>query len=178
MPPARRVVGGSFRIPRSVLPATGRGKARLATQKSPRSGAFKEGALRGPAQPPSLHANTQRQGPMVFWIQKVRSGSKTYLLNPKQKLLDSKATLGNRTKNRTSNRGAHAQECCTQCSTTCLSRRMPNAPCPYALSILPSSKMRRALLAVGSETGNRAREQVQRVAADGISQTHRSSVAR
>ena len=94
MPPARRVVGGSFRIPRSVLPATGRGKARLATQKSPRSGAFKEGALRGPAQPPSLHANTQRQGPMVVWIQKVRSGSKTYLLNPKQKLLDSKATQG------------------------------------------------------------------------------------
>jgi hypothetical protein len=61
-----------------------------ATQKSPRSGAFKEGALRGPAQPPSLHANTQRQGAMVFWIQKVRFGSKTYLLNPKQKLLDSK----------------------------------------------------------------------------------------
>ena len=65
-----------------------------ATQKSPRSGAFKEGALRGPAQPPSLHANTQRQGAMVFWIQKVRFGSKTYLLNPKQKLLDSKATQG------------------------------------------------------------------------------------
>ena len=124
----------------------------------------------------SKHANTQRQGAMVFWIRKVRSGSKTYLLNPKQKLLDSKAT--NRTKNRTSNRGAHAQECCTQCSTTCLSRRMPNAPCPYTLSILPSSKMRRALLAVGSETGDRAREQVQRVAAASISQKHRLLVAR
>ena len=42
----------------------------------------------------SKHANTQRQGAMVFWIRKVRSGSKTYLLNPKQKLLDSKATQG------------------------------------------------------------------------------------
>ena len=64
-------------------------------QKTPGApGAFKEGALRGPAQPPSSHANTQRQGAMVFWIQKVRFGSKTYLLNPKQKLLDSKATQG------------------------------------------------------------------------------------
>ena len=142
-----------------------------ATQKSPRSGAFKEGALRGPAQPPSLHANTQRQGAMVFMVQNVPFESKT-------KTPRFESYPGNRTKNRTSNRGAHAQECCTQCSTTCLSRRMPNAPCPYTLSILPSSKMRRALLAVGSETGDRAREQVQRVAAASIPQKHPRLVAR
>ena len=131
-------------------------------QKTVGGGAFKEGALRGPAQPPSSHANTQRQGATcgvleskgTFWVQNVPFESKT-------KTPRFESYPGNRTKNRTSNRGAHAQECCTQCSTTCLSRRMPNAPCPYTLSILPSSKMRRALLAVGSETGDRAREQVQ-----------------
>ena len=107
----------------------------------------------------------------TFWVQNVPFESKT-------KTPRFESYPGNRTKNRTSNRGAHAQECCTQCSTTCLSRRMPNAPCPYTLSILPSSKMRRALLAVGSETGDRAREQVQRVAAARTSQNHRRSVAR
>ena len=62
----------------------------------------------------------------------------------------------------------------------CLPRRVyqANDPYPYTLSILPSSKMRRALLAVGSETGDRAREQVQRVAAASISQKHRLLVAR
>jgi hypothetical protein len=34
-----------------------------------RCGAFKEGALRGPARPQSVHANTQRQGTVVFGIQ-------------------------------------------------------------------------------------------------------------
>ena len=54
------------------------------TQKSPRSGAFKEGALRGPGRPQSVHANTQRPGTVVPvpGIQKVHFGSKMYLLNP------------------------------------------------------------------------------------------------
>ena len=53
------------------------------TRKRPRSGAFKEGAqameccsegaLCGPGRPQSLHANTHRQGTVVFGIQKVRS---------------------------------------------------------------------------------------------------------
>ena len=87
---------------------------------NPRGGAFKEGALRGPAQPPSSHANTQRQGATcgvleskgTFWVQNVPFESKT-------KTPRFESYPGNRTKNRTSNRGAHAQECCTQCSTTC-----------------------------------------------------------
>ena len=53
------------------------------TRKRPRSGAFKEGArameccsegaLCGPGRPQSAHANTHRQGTVVFGIQKVRS---------------------------------------------------------------------------------------------------------
>ena len=53
------------------------------TRKRPRSGAFKEGAqameccsegaLCGPGRPQSLHANTHRQGTVVFGIHKVRS---------------------------------------------------------------------------------------------------------
>jgi hypothetical protein len=48
---------------------------------------------------------------------------------------------------------------------TCLSRRMPNASqaCPYTLSILPSFRMRRALLAVGSETGHANKSSASRI---------------
>ena len=70
---------------------------------------------------PQAHTLTPSgRGPhVVFWSQKVRFGSKTYLLNPKQKLLSFESYPGNRTKHRSSNRGANAQECCAQCSTTC-----------------------------------------------------------
>ena len=147
--------------------------------ENPRGGAFKEGALRGPAQPPSLHANTQRQGPMVFWIQKVRSGSKTYLLNPKQKLLDSKATQGIEPK--------------IEPVTEALTRRnaVPNAAPPASpdvcLTLLARTRYRFCplLRCAGhswpsdqrQETGhaNKCRSVV---AAASISQKHRRSVAR
>ena len=76
-----------------------------------------------------------------------------------------KATLGNRTKIRTKSRGGQpeAQDCRSQRSTACLLRRMPNAPYPCRLSILPLSKMRRALLAVGSEPGQASKSSASRI---------------
>jgi hypothetical protein len=79
--------------------------------------------------------------------------------------MKTKATLGNRTKNRTSSRGGQpeAQDCRSQRSIACLLRRTPNAPYPCRLSILPLSKMRRALLAVGSEPGHANKSSASRI---------------
>ena len=71
--------------------------SRLSTgviQKSPRGGAFKEWALCGPGRPQSVRANTQRQGTVVFGIQKVRFWVQKYLLQPKKQSFLSPATLG------------------------------------------------------------------------------------
>ena len=56
-----------------------------------------------------------------------------------------------------------AQDCRSQRSTACLLRRMPNAPYPCRLSILPLSKMSRALLAVGSERGHTNKSSASRI---------------
>ena len=137
-------------------------------QKTPGAAHSRKGPCAGLLNPQAYTLTPSGRGPWCLW-------SKTYLLNPKQKLLDSKATQGIEPKIEPARSRAGMLY---PMQHHLPSRRMPNAPCPYTLSILPSSKMRRALLAVGSETGDRAREQVQRVAAARTSQNHRRSVAR
>ena len=79
--------------------------------------------------------------------------------------MKTKSYPGNRTKIRTKSRGGQpeAQDCRSQRSTACLLRRMPNAPYPCRLSILPPSKMRRALLAVGSEPRHAIKSSASRI---------------
>jgi len=65
--------------------------------------------------------------------------------------------------NRTSSRGAQVQECRSLRSTACLSRCMPERSLPVQAIDLPPSKMRRALLAVGSETGHANKSSASRI---------------
>ena len=157
-------------------------------QKTVGGGAFKEGALRGPAQPPSSHANTQRQGATcgvleskgTFWVQNVPFWVQNVPFESKTKTPRFESYPGNRTKNRSSNRGANAQECCAQCSTTC--------PPDVCLTLLARARYRFCplLRCAGHSwpsdqrpgTRLRAARRGSVAAAASVSQKHRSSVAR